>query len=110
MKLAGQVGQLVDRLAFVAQLDQIDPACDHGAGRSQRVRRSHVGEIEDAVKPALSQAAQRYSRSRMGGVLSSNFPVLMTRSTNPVSKRPARKSALRIMAAWNGTVVLIPVM
>ena len=51
-----------------------------------------------------------YSCSRAGIGLISKFSEAIARSTNPVSYFPARNSALRMIALWKGTVVLIPVM
>jgi len=82
-----------------SQLQDIDAAGHHLPGDTQHIRGSDVAKIENAVKTAAGERMQNYWSNRCGGALSSNFPESIRRWMNPVSKLPARNSALRIMAA-----------
>ncbi len=110
MQKPAELLQFGQRPPFATQLDEIHASFDHFLGHAERVIFVYVGQVQDAVEPGLRKRAQSYSCSRVGGALNSSCPEFITRSTNPVSYLPARKSAFRMIAAWNGTVVLIPVM
>ena len=77
--------QLRNALFFASELQDIHPAIDHFPGDSDRVVRGDVGQIKNAVEPALAKRCQNYWSNRVGGELNSKFPEFITRSTKPVS-------------------------
>ena len=110
MQLPGEIGQLSNIRALASQLEQIDSTLNHRLSDATRARVLNIGEINDAVEKTVGKLSHVYSWKRRSRTVSSKFSDDIKRSTNPVSYFPARNSPLRMTAAWNGTVVLIPVM